>query len=525
MLFEVICNDLGGRIGKLSTSHGTIETPSFVPVIHPVKQIVDIEFIKKLDFDIVITNAYITLKHFGNTARKLGIHNIIKYDKTVMTDSGGYQVLEYGDIEVKPEEIAQFEIDIKSDIAVPLDKPTGYGLKYTKAVNYVNETIKNVETTKKIINKNINSDTNWAGPVQGAEHLDLVSFSAKKFDKMGFELMALGSPVELMEAYEFAKLSEIINTLKTNIPTKPIHLFGAGHPLTIPLAIALGCDTFDSASYILYSKANRYMHSNGTFRLNEIKYFVCPCSICNKYKPSELSQMDDNTRIIELSKHNLYVLKSEVNTVKQMIVDGKLWEYLMSKAHSHPKLMEAIKLLKNFENLGYETRIYKEKALFFSTAYDQYRPEAIRFRNIISRYRSSKNKVILFPDTNIHPFYSSNAFIQLRKRFYDHEICAYNPYLGIIPANISDIFPAAHNLISKLEHDVNVFNDYPTFIKSLKNFMLFNKFQQTIIIADVFMQKVVLENKKRGNDIFKQKKKIIKYREDIIENINELIDV
>ena len=167
MLFEVICNDLGGRIGKLSTSHGTIETPSFVPVIHPVKQIVDIEFIKKLDFDIVITNAYITLKHFGNTARKLGIHNIIKYDKTVMTDSGGYQVLEYGDIEAKPEEIAQFEIDIKSDIAVPLDKPTGYGLKYTKAVNYVNETIKNVETTKKIINKNINSDTNWAGRYKG----------------------------------------------------------------------------------------------------------------------------------------------------------------------------------------------------------------------------------------------------------------------------------------------------------------------------------------------------------------------
>ncbi|MGD1839244.1 MAG: tRNA guanosine(15) transglycosylase TgtA [Nitrososphaeraceae archaeon] len=525
MLFEVKYNDLGGRIGKLSTSHGTIETPSFVPVIHPVKQIVDIEFIKNMGFDIVITNAYITLKHFGNNARKLGIHNIIKFDKTVMTDSGGYQVLEYGDIEVDPEEIAQFEIDIKSDIAVPLDKPTGYGLNYTKAVNYVNETIKNVEITKNIIDENFNSNTNWVGPVQGAEHLDLVSFSAKKFDEMGFELMALGSPVELMEAYEFAKLSEIIHTLKMNVPTKPIHLFGAGHPLTIPLAIALGCDTFDSASYILYSKANRYMHSNGTFRLDEINYFVCPCSICNKFKPKELSQMDNNTRIIELSKHNLYVLKSEVNTVKQMIMDGKLWEYLMSKAHNHPKLMEAVKQLKNFDNLRYETPIYKEKALFFSMAYDQYRPEAIKFRNMIMRYRSSKNRLILFPDSSIHPFYSSKAFIQLRKRFQDHEICTYNPYLGIIPAEVSDIFPAAHNLISKLEHDVNAFSDYPTFIESLKNFMLFNKFKQIIIIADIFMQKVISENKNKKNNIFKQKKKIINYTEDIIANIDEIIDV
>lgn len=215
MSFEVKYSDLGGRIGKLNTAHGIIDTPAFIPVVHPVKQIIDINLLKRIGFRTVITNAYITLKYYGDDARNKGIHKIIDFDGIVMTDSGGYQVLEYGNIDVGPTEIAQFEIEIKTDIAVPLDKPTGYGLEYNKAIEYVNQTISNVKETVEVIknnrgNKDEEIKTIWAAPVQGAEHLDLVEQSAKLFDDMNFKLMALGSPVELMEAYEFTKLSEII---------------------------------------------------------------------------------------------------------------------------------------------------------------------------------------------------------------------------------------------------------------------------------------------------------------------------
>ena len=64
-----------------------------------------------------------------------------------MTDSGGYQVLEYGSIDVEPTIMAQFEKDIRSDIRVPLDKPTGYGLKYEKAKDHVEQTLKNAKET------------------------------------------------------------------------------------------------------------------------------------------------------------------------------------------------------------------------------------------------------------------------------------------------------------------------------------------------------------------------------------------
>jgi 7-cyano-7-deazaguanine tRNA-ribosyltransferase len=59
--FEVKYSDLGGRIGKLNTAHGIIDTPAFIPVVHPVKQIVDINLLKKIGFRAVITNAYMML--------------------------------------------------------------------------------------------------------------------------------------------------------------------------------------------------------------------------------------------------------------------------------------------------------------------------------------------------------------------------------------------------------------------------------------------------------------------------------
>ncbi|HET8848102.1 MAG TPA: tRNA-guanine transglycosylase, partial [Nitrososphaeraceae archaeon] len=200
MLFEVRYSDLAGRIGKIKTPSGTFETPAFIPVIHPVSQSVEIDFLKKLGFEAVITNAYITLKKYGDLAREKGIHKIINFDGPIMTDSGGYQVLEYGSIEPEPSYIAQFENDIKSDICVPLDKPTGYGLRYDVAERYVNETIKNSQETLNLIKSNNERNSVWVGPVQGAEHLDLVKRSAGQLDEMGYEMMALGSPVQLLES-------------------------------------------------------------------------------------------------------------------------------------------------------------------------------------------------------------------------------------------------------------------------------------------------------------------------------------
>ena len=168
-MFEILKTDLSARIGVIHTNHGKIETPAYVPVIHPVKQTIPSKKIKEMGFDLVITNAYITRKNYGSEAERKGIHKIIDFDKAIMTDSGGYQVLEYGDVDVLPPDMANFEKKILTDFAIPLDKPTGFGLPKKKAQAFVNHTL---NVSKETLQNSEDNGQIWIGPIQGGEHYD-----------------------------------------------------------------------------------------------------------------------------------------------------------------------------------------------------------------------------------------------------------------------------------------------------------------------------------------------------------------
>ena len=483
-IFEVRHSDLGARIGRLYTAHGVVETPAFVPVVHPVKQSVSTRHLKEMGFRCVITNAYITMQRYGDEARRRGIHDIIGFDGAVMTDSGGYQVLEYGSVDVGPEAMATFERDIKSDIPIPLDKPTGYGLDYETAKKYVEITLKNSRETL----DSASGPAIWVGPVQGAEHSDLVEYSARSLEEMGFKFLAIGSPVELMEAYEFLTLARMIAvTKKTVSPARPVHLFGAGHPLTIPLAVALGCDTFDSASYMLYAREGRYMHPNGTARLDDLSYLPCSCAICSATTPKELRSADQEQQTLQLAKHNLYVLKAEVDAVKQAIIDGRLWEYVMQKARAHPRLYEAMKLFAELDYIEDGTPQFKDKAIFLFDPLDQYRPEVRRYRRMVeSRFRSESDTLVICPEGDVHPLYATRQYADLRAEFPDAQIISYSPYLGMMPAEISDIYPAAHH-VSARSHVRPI--DFDAFHESLRLFFQNNSFNEIIVFhADDFIR-------------------------------------
>ena len=487
-MFEVKQTDLAARIGKLYTKHGNVETPAFVPVVHPVRQTISPNELKKMGFDLVITNAYITKKKYGENADN--IHKIINFEGAVMTDSGGYQVLEYGDIDVSPKEIALFEEAIDSDIAIPLDKPTGFKLDRETAESYVSQTLKAAEETVSIMD---GSKTIWAGPIQGGEHLDLVSSSAKRLDILGYNMFALGSPTEVMESYEFSLLARMIIAAKSSIPaSKPLHLFGAGHPLTIPLAVALGCDTFDSASYMLYARDNRYILPSGTVKLPDLQYLPCSCGICSRYTARELIELEDETRFVELARHNLHTIKTEVDYVKQSIVDGRLWEYVMQKAMSHPKLMEAMKVFAEAsEYLEDGTPLYKEKALFLFTPLDQYRPELIRFRRMVQQnVRINKDTLVLLQEPNEHPFYVSGQYNQIRKELNQNNIqlAYYSPFLGVVPEEASDLFPAAHHVSARTKFRVD---EFPTFVDAFTSYVKNNGFKRVVIVADDFVKDVL----------------------------------
>jgi len=474
-LFEISKTDLAGRIGSIHTNHGKIETPAYVPVIHPVKQTIPSKKIKEIGFDLVITNAYITRNGYGDEAIKKGIHNIIDFDRAIMTDSGGYQVLEYGDVEVSPPEMASFEKGILTDFAIPLDKPTGFGMPIKKAEAYVKHTL---QVSKKTLEDSEDNGQIWIGPIQGGEHFDLVAKSTKSLVKMGFQMLALGSPVEFMESYEYRLLAQMIVAAKKQMPHSiPLHLFGAGHPLTIPFAIALGCDTFDSASYMLYAKKHRYITDDGTRYLKDITVFPCNCEICSKYTPDEFRSLEATEKINQLAIHNLHAIKLEVDKVKQAIHEGRLWEYVIKKARAHPKLFEMIEVMtENYEFLGLGTPKFKEKAIFLYDKEDQFRPEVQSFHNTVRRFKSNKKKIVIIKEYNTKPGYLSPQYVGLKKKFKDFDsiqVCQYNPHLGLIPIEISDIFPAAHHETARLDFKPE---EFTVFEKTWKDFFNNNKF-------------------------------------------------
>jgi len=306
----------------------------------------------------------------------------------------------------------------------------------------------------------------------------LVKKSTKNLVNYGFPMLALGSPVEFMESYEYKLLAEMIIMAKKQIPDAfPVQLFGAGHPLTIPLAVALGCDTFDSASYILYAKHDRYIQEDKTVHLPDIRYFSCTCEVCTKFNPKEILSLEPEDKVNQIALHNLFAIKAEVDRVKESIHEGRLWEYVMKKMRAHPKLFEAIDIFtKNPKYFQESTPKFKERSIFLFSKEDQYRPEVLAYQATVQKFKTRKKIVVLTKNTIIRPAYLTNEYSTLKEKFKDSEsiqFCFYNPFLGIIPLELSDLYPASHNDMPRFDF---MAKDFPTFGQTWNVFFSRNSF-------------------------------------------------
>src|SRR2546426_10699662 len=94
--FEVTETDLGGRVGRLTVGGRRATTPCLLPVVHPVHQIIPASELRSMGFEAVMTNSLILYKRNRDEGKARGIRSVLGFDGLVMTDSGGYQALEYG---------------------------------------------------------------------------------------------------------------------------------------------------------------------------------------------------------------------------------------------------------------------------------------------------------------------------------------------------------------------------------------------------------------------------------------------
>jgi len=454
--FEIKEKDLLGRIGKLKTKSGTVETPLLFPVINPSIQPIPPRKLKEtFGFQAVITNAYIIKKRYENKPVEMGLHKFLDFDGSIMTDSGAYQILVYGDVEFSQKEIVAYQEGIGSDIATILDIPTGWKVTKEQAQVTVAETLKRA---KAFFETKTRDDILWVGPVQGGKHLDLVASSAVEMGKLPFQIHALGSPTEVMESYRYDVLADMILTAKKGLPIKrPLHLFGAGHPSMFALAVALGCDLFDSAAYALYARENRYMTENGTWRLNELDYFPCTCPRCSAETPRDLEKKSPKEREVFLAEHNLYVCLAEIKRIKQAIRDGRLWEHTEMRVHAHPALLSALKHLRTHADfLEKYSPTAKSSGFFYFNSVGLARPEITHYRNrLTERYSSPKEArvLLLVPQTRNKPFHKAPEFKKIRQLFRNLgkelsgqvHVCVYSTPFGLIPLELDEVYPLSQH--------------------------------------------------------------------------------
>ncbi|HII91500.1 MAG TPA: tRNA guanosine(15) transglycosylase TgtA [Methanosarcina sp.] len=423
-IFEILDKDAGGRIGRLRTPHGTVETPTVMPVINPNIQLIPPKEMRNFGAEILITNSYIIYRkeELRSIALEKGLHELLGFDGPIMTDSGSFQLSVYGSVEITNEEILGFQQKIGSDIIVPLDIPTPPDVHYRRAEDELAITAERLEAARKFIQ----SEQLLAGPVQGSTYPELREKAASHLKDLNFEVYPLGAVVPLMEAYRYAELVDVIAASKKGLsPAAPVHLFGAGHPMMFALAVAMGCDLFDSAAYALYAKDGRYITVNGTYHVEKLNYLPCSCPVCSKYTADELKKANNREEL--LGRHNLYATFAEIRLIKQCIKDGKLLELVEQRCRSHPKLLDGLKKLYTHSSWLEQLDPATKGTFFYCGPESSFRPEVLRFGKRLNRF-SLRGSVII------------RASPIKGEKDYDQVLTFKAPF-GAFPIEMEEVYP------------------------------------------------------------------------------------
>jgi 7-cyano-7-deazaguanine tRNA-ribosyltransferase len=386
-VFEQRAADGAGRLGRLTvpSADATVETPALLPVVNPNVQTIDpSRLADEFGAQALITNSYI-IRESGDlhdAALDRGLHDLLGFDGPIMTDSGSFQLAEYGEIDVTTEEILAFQRDIGADIATPVDIPTPPDVDRERAETELAETQSRLEVAAEFDA----GEMLLTGPVQGSTFPDLRERAGRDARGTGLDVFPVGAMVPLLTEYRFADVVDLVVAAKRGLGVDaPVHLFGAGHPMVFALAAALGCDLFDSAAYALYAQDGRYLTVDGTEHLEDLHDLPCACPVCTGWTAEELQAAPNDERRDALAEHNLHVSFAELRRIRQAIRDGDLFELVETRARAHPTMLDGYRALLDHADWLERFDPASKGTFFHVSAESARRPEVLRHRERLDR--------------------------------------------------------------------------------------------------------------------------------------------
>ncbi len=297
-MFKIISRDRGSRAraGILSTAHGEIPTPVFMPVgtAGTVKGILHRDLINDIDAGIILGNTYHLYLRPGMDIIKAagGLHGFMKWERALLTDSGGYQIFSLSSIRkvtgegvtfrshidgskhlFTPENTIDIQRIIGADIMMVLDECTSYPSDHRSALRSMNLTGQWLDRAIKRYNETIplwGYDQALFPIIQGSTWEDLRRMSAEKAASTGLPGIAIGGLSVGEPADVMYRIIEIVNNILPE--EKPRYLMGVGTPENILESIALGVDMFDCVIPTRNGRNGMLFTSHGIINIRNKKW-------------------------------------------------------------------------------------------------------------------------------------------------------------------------------------------------------------------------------------------------------------
>ncbi|MDB2685359.1 tRNA guanosine(34) transglycosylase Tgt [Flavobacteriaceae bacterium] len=298
MKFELKSQDpkSKARAGKITTDHGVIETPIFMPVgtVGTVKGVHQTELETEINPDIILGNTYHlylrpTIKILEQAG---GLHKFMNWDRNILTDSGGYQVYSLSGrrkineegVKFKshidgsmhfftPENVMEIQRSIGADIIMAFDECTPYPCDYNYAKRSMHMTHRWLKRCINHLDKTpLKYDYNqtFFPIVQGSTYKDLRKQSAEFIASVGAEANAIGGLSVGEPAEELYAMTEIVCEILPE--DKPRYLMGVGTPINILENIALGVDMFDCVMPTRNARNGMLFTAHGSINIKNKKW-------------------------------------------------------------------------------------------------------------------------------------------------------------------------------------------------------------------------------------------------------------
>ena len=363
------------RLGVISTPHGDIETPSFVPVATRASiRTLDSSEVADAGSQVLICNTYhLHLAPGEKTIKKAGsLHKFMHWDRPIMTDSGGFQVFSLGfgrdhgmgkilkeetarrielgsepkavkimengvsfrspidgtELFLGPKESIRIQESLGTDIMLAFDEcPSPIADE-----NYMRSSLEKTHRWAKMCLDVKKTKQALYGIVQGGAFKHLRIESAKVISALPFDGFAIGGEF----GYDKKTFGKVLSTTNKELPeNKPRHVLGVGHPEDFPIIAKAGGDTFDCIAPTHYARRGTLFTSQGRLDIARRDMMKdqkpidpkCKCDVCKNYSRgyvSHLLRAKDQTGMKLATMHNLFFFNKLAADIRKKIGNGEL---------------------------------------------------------------------------------------------------------------------------------------------------------------------------------------------------------